>query len=250
VSEPLPGYPPTYFETLAAVEDGHWWHRGMRAVAASLLGERLARGGALLDAGCGTGGFLAWAAQRGFGPLSGIDVAPQALDAARRRLPGADLRQAPLWELPFDGGAFAVVVCNDVLQHVEEQHEARSVQELRRVLARDGALLLRTNGGLRARRERADWRVYDRRGLRRLLRENGLRCERIAYVNGIGSLAALARGRVPHAPTGRSHGIPELPRGRARVRYGLVRAEAAALRRLPAALPYGHTLVALAVRDE
>ena len=58
----MSGYPPEYFTALAAVEDDHWWHRGMRAIAAALLGERR---GALLDAGCGTGGFLAWALRSG-----------------------------------------------------------------------------------------------------------------------------------------------------------------------------------------
>lgn len=244
-----PGYPPSYFTALAAVEERHWWHRGMRAIAASLLGDRVTRGGALLDAGCGTGGFLAWAERAGFDPLAGIDVSAEAVSVTQRRLPAADVRVAPVWQLPYPDGRFAVVACNDVLQHVEEAEESRALLEFRRVLAADGALLLRTNGGRRARRERSDWRVYDRRGLRALLRANGLRCERIAYVNGIGSLASLARGRVPHAPTDTWHGIPAVPSRGGGVRYGLLRAEAELLRRLPAALPYGHTLVALAVRE-
>ncbi len=35
------------------------------------------------------------------------------------------------------------------------------LRELRRVLRPDGVLLVRTNGGRHARRERADWRLYD-----------------------------------------------------------------------------------------
>jgi SAM-dependent methyltransferase len=242
------GYPPTYFDALAAVEDDHWWHRGMRSIAAALLGGRIARGGPLLDAGCGTGGFLSWAAAQGFSPLAGIDVFGEAIDAARARIPTADLRVAPISELPFPDASFAVVACHDVLQHVDEELVVRSLEEVRRVLHADGALLLRTNGGWRPRRERPDWRRYDRRGLRATLASGGFRCERLAYVNCAGSLAALVRGSVPHAPTETSHGIPERPRGGGGARYGLLRAEATIVRLPRGTMPYGHTIVALAVK--
>jgi len=243
------GYPPTYFEALAAVEERHWWHRGMQTIAEALLGDRVQRGGALLDAGCGTGGFLAWAAARGFTPLAGVDVSTEAVETARGRVPAAALHVAPVWELPFPDGAFAVVACNDVLQHVDEKMVGRSLGELHRVLRPEGALLLRTGGGRRPRRERSDWRVYDPTGLRAELAAAGFRCERLSFVNTAGSLAARARGHVPHAPTETSHGIPSLPRRGGGVRYGLLRAEAAVLRLPRVRLPYGHTIVALAVPD-
>ena len=91
--------------------------------------------------------------------------------------------------------------------------------------------------------------MYDRRGLRRSLASAGFRCERIAYVNSVGSLAALVRGRVPHAPTETSHGIPDRPRGAGRAGYGLLRAEATLLRLPHVTLPYGHTIVALCVTE-
>jgi SAM-dependent methyltransferase len=237
----LPG--PSYYEALATIEEGHWWYRGMRAIARSLLG---ARRGPLLDAGCGAGGFLAWSGSLGFAPLAGTDLSGDALTAAARRVPGADLRLAPLWELPFADGSFAVAACNDVLQHVEQARVREALLELRRVLRADGVLLLRTNGARRARVEAADWRVYDRGTLRDALREAGFRCVRLSYVNVAGSLLAAARGRGPAPPTATTHGIPRPTRGGGALRYGVLRAEAALLRVPGAALPYGHTLVALA----
>src|SRR2546423_14208831 len=46
-----------YYERLYALEGGHWWFRGMRAIAAALLASHYAgrRGLTVLDAGCGTG---------------------------------------------------------------------------------------------------------------------------------------------------------------------------------------------------
>ncbi len=56
----------------------------MREITAALLHERLARGHlSLLDAGCGTGGFLAWAAGTGsFDRLAGVDISAEAVELA------------------------------------------------------------------------------------------------------------------------------------------------------------------------
>jgi SAM-dependent methyltransferase len=236
--------PPGYFEALARVERDHWWHRGMREMAEALLGDRL-RHGALLDAGCGTGGFLAWAASLGAGPLAGVDPSPEAVERARAQVPGADVRVAELADLPFPDASFAVVTCNDVLQHVEESDVGLSLAELRRVLAGDGALLVRTNGGRQARRERSDWRLYDRATLVSELERAGFRCVRVSHVNVLGSVAAGLRGRGPAAPTETTHGIPAPPRRPHRALAGVLRLEGE-LVRLGVRLPFGHTLVALA----
>ena len=57
--------PRDYYQQLRATEQSHWWYEGMHEIAAALLADRLERPRlSLLDAGCGTGGFLAWAARR------------------------------------------------------------------------------------------------------------------------------------------------------------------------------------------
>ena len=48
------------YERMHEVEDRMWWYRGLRALAAQLLGRTLARSsvfGPVLDAGCGTGRY-------------------------------------------------------------------------------------------------------------------------------------------------------------------------------------------------
>ena len=97
----------------------------------------------------------------------------------------------------------------------------------------------------RARRERPDWRLYDRSTLVATLERAGFRCRRASYVNVLGSAAAAVRGRHPTAPTGTTHGIPAPPRHRRRPLTGLLRLEGELVRR-GVRLPFGHTLVALA----
>ena len=238
--------PADYYERLRQAEEEHWWPVGMRRVGASLLGsERLS--GDLLDAGCGAGGFLAWAASLGtFAQLAGVDVSEDAVALARSAVPEADIHVAAVHELPFADDAFDVAVLADVLQHLHEDEVSRSLAELRRVLRPAGALLVRTNGGRRARRARADWRLYDRAALAAELESGRFRVERITHANALLSLL----GDEPAPPTESSCGIPA-PAGALRSAVGrpLLGFEARYLRSPRRSLPYGHTLFAVATPE-
>jgi ubiquinone/menaquinone biosynthesis C-methylase UbiE len=245
----LAGIPPDYYRRLEAVDEEHWWYVGMREIAAALLGPRLvAPDQSLLDAGCGAGGFLAWAAGLGsFTRVCGIDVSTEAIELARARVPEAELHVGPLHELPFEREAFDLAVCLDVLQHLHEDELERSLRELRRVLRPSGTLLVRTGGARRHRRERDDWRIFDRDSLSETLERAGFRVERITYVNAGLSLLASARGRSPRAPTEHTSGVPERV-GRLQSTVGTLALglEARYLRRVRGGLPYGHSIAAVA----
>jgi SAM-dependent methyltransferase len=241
--------PSDYYARLHEIEQEHPWHRGMRRVTAALLGERARRGGRLLDAGCGTGGFLRWALDRAsFERVCGTDVSAEALALARERVPEGEFLTAPLRALPFGAASFDLVVANDVLQHVPEADVGASLAELRRVTAPTGALLVRTNGARSGHAAGADWRVYDRAGLVRAIEEAGFRCERATYANVVGSLWATTRGRAPRAPDAERHGIPVMPaRPAGALVYALLAGEARYLSGGRRSLPYGHTLLVVGV---
>jgi SAM-dependent methyltransferase len=234
--------PSDYYRRLHEAEERHWWTAGMRELTLRLLAGRLH--GALLDAGCGTGGFLAAAQAQARGELSrlcGTDISPEAIELTRALVPTAELHVAALHALPFEAVAFDVAVLNDVLQHVHEDELAGGLGELRRVLRPAGTLLVRTNGARHGRRERPDWRLYDRASLRDELERGGFRVERVTHANAIPSLLAPA----PRPPTDGSCGVPE-PGGRLRSATGraLLGLEARYLQRW--GMPVGHTLFALA----
>lgn len=239
-----------YYARLHAVEESHWWHVGMREITASLLRERLDRGHlSLLDAGCGTGGYLAWADATGsFDRLCGTDISAEAIELARAAVPAAELHVAPLESMPFGDASFDVAVLNDVLQHVEENEVGPGLSELRRTLRPDGVLLVRTNGGRHARRERSDWRLYDAGSLKAELERAGFAVIRVTHVNSLLSAWGAARGRTPTAPTTETCGIPEQAGATTNtVGRTLLRLEARVLRHSRVNLPYGHTLLAMAV---
>ncbi len=91
-----------------------------------------ARPATVLDAGCGEGFVTEWL--RGALPrarIAGVDASEAALARAARRVPDADLRPGDVRALPYPDGAFDLVVCTEVLEHVEDPETA--LRELLRV---------------------------------------------------------------------------------------------------------------------
>jgi len=249
-----PGIPPDYYDRIYRFEESHFLYRGMREVSAALLGSRLTRPGTrLLDAGCGTGGFLRWAIDVGsVGAAAGVDIGADAIELARNRVPEAELHVGSLRRLPFADASFDLIVTNDVVQHIPEGDVATSLSELHRVLAPGGTVLVHTNGSSRLRRERHDWRAYDRETLVRELDSAGFACERVTYANFVLSLWGRLRGRVPHAPSETTDGIPQREPSLfiSTVGSWLFAAEAWWLRRQGTHLPYGHALFAVVSKPD
>ena len=109
-----------------------------RPLFAALLDATGAGGGTrVLDVGCGTGLTLVLAAQRG-AVVSGIDVTPGLLAIARERLPGADLREGDMEDLPFADGAFDVVLGVNAFQFAGDP--VRALAEAARVCRPGGVV--------------------------------------------------------------------------------------------------------------
>lgn len=98
----------------------------------------------VLDVGCGDGRLLA---ELGAGVRAvGLDVAEEAVERARGR--GVDARRADIDgpRLPVDDGAFDLVLCLDVLEHLFAPD--RTLAELRRVVAPRGRVVVAVPNGL------------------------------------------------------------------------------------------------------
>jgi ubiquinone/menaquinone biosynthesis C-methylase UbiE len=128
------------YALMDAVEDRMWWYRSLHGHAVAAL-DALPEEAAVLDAGCGTGGFLTrLRAARPRARLYGLDYAPIA---ARR---AADKAQAAVTAgtinaLPFPEARFDAVVSLDVLCHMAVEEPA-ALAELHRVLKPGGLLVL------------------------------------------------------------------------------------------------------------
>ena len=118
-----------------------WYFRALHEHAATFIRTHHSHAaGNLLDAGCGTGGFIRRATP-GFPNLRfiGIDLFQIACELAQQR--GTPrITRASSTELPFDTSTMAVVTSLDVLQHIPDQE--RAVAEIYRVLEPGGLAVI------------------------------------------------------------------------------------------------------------
>jgi ubiquinone/menaquinone biosynthesis C-methylase UbiE len=127
------------YDLMDAVEERMWWYRALHLRVLDALHRRPGTPGALLDAGCGTGGLL----RRLVGSeraLVGIDFNP---DAARRAgtKSGALTTGGDANRLPFADASFGALVSLDVLCHRAVDPGA-ALAEFHRVLQPGGVLIL------------------------------------------------------------------------------------------------------------
>lgn len=128
----------TEYALMDAVEDRMWWYRALHARLCDALAHTRGR---VLDAGCGTGGFLAiLRARRPDLTRFGIEWDATASARACDKSGGA-IARGSVNRLPFADNSFDAAVSADVLCHTAvDPHTA--LAELKRVLRPGGLLIL------------------------------------------------------------------------------------------------------------
>src|SRR4051794_5836632 len=104
----------------------YWW-------AASV-----AEGRRVLDAGCGMGYGSELMAASGAASVDALDLAEPVVAAAQAATGSVRFRVGDVCELPFEDGVFDLVVCFEVIEHIEDQ--PRALDEMHRVLAPGGLI--------------------------------------------------------------------------------------------------------------
>lgn len=100
------------------------------------------RNARVLEIGVGGGFNLAALEQLGFTSLYGLDLTSTSLTVAARRSPLSRLATADAASLPFQDGAFDVLLSCDLIEHLPEMDQ--HLAEARRVLRPGGAYLIKT----------------------------------------------------------------------------------------------------------
>lgn len=182
-----------------------WFYRALHAHLERELMVTLRDGLAepsVLDAGCGTGGFI-----RRMEPRhpnwrwTGIDLEPLACEFAAARSKGTIVRGS-LLALPFPDAAFDAVICSDVLYHLDDDQAA--LKELYRVLRSGGTLVVNVPA------HRWLWsyhdvtvhgrRRYERAGLNVQLKEAGFNLRRMTHWNTLPLPLVYIRRKLLPAP--------------------------------------------------
>ena len=86
----------------------------------------------VLDAGCGEGFTLNKLYENKIGKrLEGVDFLKTAVELGKKTHPHLKLRQGTIYHLPFEDNSFDLVICTEVLEHLE--NPKKGLSELIRV---------------------------------------------------------------------------------------------------------------------
>jgi SAM-dependent methyltransferase len=130
--------------------------------------------GKALDLGCGTGRWSRFLCDRG-AQVTGIDLAPEAVQAARMLVPEAQFACSDLLNMEFETGEFDYAISVTVLQHLPYEDQAEAVIRLRRSLRDGGYFVLLEN--VRDRGYHVFARTFE--GWIRLIQSGGFRVEAV-----------------------------------------------------------------------
>ncbi len=240
---------PQEYALMDAVEDRMWWYRALHARAAAALCA-LPAGACVLDAGCGTGGFLARLREaRPDLSLHGLEYAPEAARRAAAKA-GAHVVAGTVNALPFADGSFDALCSLDVLCH-RAVDQAAALGEFRRAL-RPGGLLLLNLPAHEWLRSAHDARVhtarrYDRAGVRALLAQAGFAAVEARHWNSLLLPLMAVQRKLLSRDENAASDVTHYPPWADRAFFAATEAERA-LSRIGLRFPAGGSLLALARR--
>lgn len=125
------------YRDLYNLEIKHWWHISKRKIVQSLIKRyNEIQNPKILDVGCGAGKHMS--ELRKVGRVWGIDQSPDAVKYCKKRgLKNVKIGNAEQTHLSSD--SFDIITLLDVLEHTDDN---KTLKELRRILKKDGILII------------------------------------------------------------------------------------------------------------
>jgi SAM-dependent methyltransferase len=175
------------YDTMADLDQRHWWYRARRQVLAALI-RRLAKppaSASILEIGCGTGHNLAMLQE--FGHVDALELDEEVRSVAEQRL-GRHVMSTPLPELAgVPERHYDLIGAFDVIEHIDDDRAA-----LASVASR-----LKPGGKLVMTVPAHQWmwsahdvvnhhkRRYSKTALKRLIEASPLRLDALGYFNSL-----------------------------------------------------------------
>ena len=240
------------YDKLDRIEDRMWWFAASHRNLLTLSWRQVPLGAGeqpILDAGCGTGGFLAQlAALCPNRALFGLDADQMACRRAAAKS-ARPVCVGSINALPFPEGVFSAVFSVDVLCH-NTVDERSAVLQFRRCLADNGWLIVNVPAyrWMLSRHDAAvhNVRRYTAKGLRRLLEAAGFRIVYATYWNAVlFPLMVITRKFLPRR--GATSDVTEYPRLIDALCRAATTFETTLLRK-GLRLPFGGSLIAIATK--
>lgn len=113
----------------------------LKVVYEILLSDVDLRNKNFLEIGCGMGYFCKEAVKKG-AKVTGVDVGKSLLNISKKKIKKARFLQANASKLPFKNSTYDIVLCTEVIEHVDDQTNA--LKEMLRVVKKDGLIVITT----------------------------------------------------------------------------------------------------------
>lgn len=139
-------------DSVSPRQDASWFSSFQQRLPGTLgdrIGRKLGPGTSVLDVGCGTG-LITQSLRSTYlrsNSVVGLDAYLPALYVAKNRGVYQDVICADVTRLPFKSGAFDIVLCIEVIEHLRKEDGFALVRELER-LASNQVVLTTPNGSV------------------------------------------------------------------------------------------------------
>jgi putative flippase GtrA/SAM-dependent methyltransferase len=135
------------YQRMAEVERDMWWYTSLHADLFNIIGKHFGQAQSIriLDAGCGTGGFLSYVRRRGYTNCKGLDISPLAVEFCRQQ--GLEVLQGSIVDtaaLARVGSADVIVAIDVICSLPDEQQRVAFLQAASRMLNDGGLLIVQT----------------------------------------------------------------------------------------------------------
>lgn len=139
--------PPDYYQK--GVEKNLFqkiWHTNKLMYVISAIKSQNQNPQKILDVGCASGWFL-YQLKREFekSDAFGIDVYGKAIDYGKKKYKSLKLKKADAHKIPHPNNSFDVIVCCEVLEHVEDPDKV--IKEMKRVIKENGTIIVEIDTG-------------------------------------------------------------------------------------------------------
>jgi SAM-dependent methyltransferase len=129
---------------MARVEADMWWYTSLHADLLDLVRGHFGAGRSMriLDAGCGTGGFLRYLRSHGYANCTGLDISPIAVDFCRQQ--GLEVLQGSIADQTAlaRAGSADLIVAMDVICSLPDQQQRVAFFQAASSQLNDGGMLI------------------------------------------------------------------------------------------------------------
>jgi SAM-dependent methyltransferase len=123
------------------VEQSHWWYKSLHyLVLKNITNISPDKKIKILDAGCGTGGLLAYLKHKGYANIGGFDISKDAVKFSNNK--DLNVRELDLKEFKYTSKKYDVIISNDTMYFFDLQEQRKILNNFYNSLNDGGCVIL------------------------------------------------------------------------------------------------------------